>query len=350
MKMNRKAIFFLFFSLIVVELSAQNGGTSTYQFLSTPVSARQVSMGGNLFSKYDNDIQLSIYNPALLTSEIDNQLMLNFTDHFSDIKQGSFAYAKNIKKVGNFQTGIQYIDYGSFKETDASGNELGEFTANDLVFTLGWGRRLDSTLSIGSNLKFINSSYQDYHSTAIAADVAATYINTKKRLSLTLIARNMGTQIKSYNNVKEDLPFEMLLGFSQKLKNAPFTYSLIWQNLEKWDLTYTDPNDPTNERDAITNEIKQKSKTEKFTDKTLRHLIFGLEFQPFKAFAFRISYNYKHRKEVSVPSDPGMSGFAWGFGIRVSKFQISYARDIYHPAGAPNYFTIATNLNSFFKK
>ncbi len=329
--------------------SSQNGGIATYQFLSTPQSARQVSMGGSLFSKFDNDIQLSIYNPALLTAELNNQIMINFTDHFSDIKQGSVAYAKSIKNIGNFQTGIQYVNYGTFTETDASGVEMGEFVANDFAFTLGWGRRLDSSLSIGSNLKFINSNYHDYNSSAIAADVAATYINTKKRISLTLIARNMGTQFKSYDS-KEKLPFEMLVGFSQKLKHAPFTYSIIWQNLEKWDLTYTDPNDPTNERDAITNELKQKSNSEIFADKTLRHLVFGLEFQPFKAFAFRISYNYKHRKEVSVPTNPGMSGFAWGFGIRVSKFQISYARDIYHPAGAPNYFTIATNLNSFLKK
>lgn len=328
---------------------SQNGGTNAYQFLSASLSARQVSMGGNLFSKYDNDIQLSIYNPALLTEELDNQLMLNFTDHFSDIKQGNMAYAKTIKKIGNFQTGIQYVNYGTFTETDAAGNEMGEFNANDVAITLGWGRRLDSTLSIGSNLKFINSTYHDYNSSAIAADVAATYINSKRRISLTLIARNMGTQFKSFY-YKEKLPFEMLVGFSQKLKHAPFTYSIVWQNLEKWDLTYTDPNDPTNERDAITNELKQKSKSEIFADKTLRHLVFGLEFQPFKAFAFRISYNYKHRKEVSVPSSPGMSGFAWGFGLKISKFQISYARDIYHPAGAPNYFTIATNLNSFLKK
>lgn len=348
--MKKLALLFILISILSIDSIAQIGGTNTYQFLALPSSARQVSMGGSLFSKYDNDIQLAIYNPSLLTEETHNQLMLNFTDHFSDIKQGNVAYARHFKKIGNFQAGIQYLDYGTFKETDASGNELGSFTANDFVFTVGWGRRLDSSLSIGSNLKFISSHYEGYFSTGIAADVAATYINSAKRLSLSIIARNVGTQIKSYHDKKEPLPFELLVGISQKLKNAPFTYSVVWQNLEKWDLTYTDPNDPTNERDAITNELKQKSKAEKYADQTLRHLIFGLEFQPFKAFAFRVSYNYKHRKEVSVPSAPGLSGFAWGFGLKISKFQLSYARDIYHPGGAPNYFTLGTNLSSFFKK
>jgi hypothetical protein len=349
--MNRKQTILLILILQVVSFaSAQIGGSSTYQFLTLPMNARQAAMGGTLYNRDDNDIQLSLYNPSLLTTEISNQLMINYTDHFSDVKQGYFAYARNFKKVGNFQAGIQYLSYGKFTETDASGNVLGEFTANDFAFTLGWGRRLDSNFTIGANLKFINSQYQSYVSAGIAADVAASYINTKRRLVLSLIARNAGTQIKSFNETKETLPFEMLVGISQKLKYAPFSYSVVWQNLEKWDLTYTDPNDPTIERDAVTNEIKQQSKTEKFADKTLRHLIFGLEFQPMKAFAFRISYNHKHRKEVSVPTHPGMSGFAWGFGIKVSKFQISYARDIYHPAGAPNYFTITTNLGEFFKK
>lgn len=349
--MTRKQIYL--FSLLFIAsnfANAQIGGNSTYQFLAMPSSARQVGMGGTLYARFDNDLQLSMYNPSLLTPEMSNQIMINFTDHFSDVKQGYFAFAKNFKKIGSFQTGIQYLNYGEFTETDASGNVLGSFSATDFAFTVGWGRRLDSNFSIGANLKFINSQYQEYQSVGVATDIAATYTNAKKRLSISLVARNAGTQIKSFNETKETLPFEMLIGISQKLKYAPFTYSVVWQNLEKWDLTFTDPNDPTNERDAVTNELKQKSKLAQSADKTLRHLIFGLEFQPFKAFAFRISYNHKHRKEVSVPSSPGMSGFAWGFGIKVSKFQISYAHDIYHPSGGTNYFTISTNINEFLKK
>lgn len=348
--MKKKLYLYTLLSFILSNLSAQIGGNYTYAFLNMPNNARQVAMGGALFARYDHDLQLTMYNPSLLSAETNNQMVLNFTDHFTDIKQGYAAYSKNFKNIGTFQAGIQYLDYGKFTETDAIGNLLGEFKATDLAFTIGWGRRLDSTLSMGANVKIINSQYQDYQSIGIGTDVAATYLNTKKRLAVSLIARNMGAQLKTYRDSKEKLPFEMQLALSQKLKNAPFTYNIVWQNLEKWDLTYTDPNDPTNERDAITNELKQKTKTEKFADKTLRHLIFGVEFQPFKAFALRLSYNYKHRKEVSVPSHPGLSGLAWGFGIRISKFQISYARDIYHPAGAPNYFTISTNLSEFLKK
>jgi hypothetical protein len=349
MKVNHN-ILVIFLITISSSLFGQIGGQSSFQFLNIPSNARQVAMGGGLYSRYDHDLQLTMFNPSLLTPEVNNQIILNFTDHFSDISQGYAAYSHTFKKLGSFQGGIQYLNYGKFTETDASGNVLGDFSAQDLAIILGWGRRIDSSFSIGANLKFINSQYQDYNSVALASDIAGTYINSKKRLSISLIARNLGRQLKSFAGTKESLPFEMQLGISQKLKYAPFTYSVVWQNLEKWDLTYTDPNDPTIERDAITNELKQKSSTQKFADKTMRHLIFGIEFQPFKAFALRLSYNYKHRAEVSVPTHAGLSGLAWGFGIRISKFQISYARDIYHPSGSPNYFSISTSLSEFIKK
>jgi len=337
----------LFNSSIAV---AQIGGKSVYHFLNLPTNARQASMGGVVYARYDNDIQLSLYNPSLLSPETHNQLCLDFTDHFSDIKQGYAGYSRTFKKLGSFQAGFQFLNYGKFTETTDADVVLGDFTANDLALNIGWGRRLDSSFSIGSNLKFISSQLQDYYSFGIATDIAATYINNKHRLAVSLIARNIGRQLVTYTKIREPLPFEIQLGFSQKLKNAPFTYSIVVQNLEKWDLTYNDPNDPEIERDAITNEIKEKSKASKIFDKTMRHLVFGLEFQPFKAFALRLSYNYKRRQEVSVPTSSRLSGFAWGFGIKISKFQISYARDIYHPAGAPNYFTIATNLSDFAKK
>jgi len=352
-KINKFCITFLIIFFLITftfTVSAQIGGSSVYRFLNLPTNARQTSMGGVLYSKYDNDLQLSLYNPSLLNSEVHNQICLDFTDHFADITQGYAGYSRTIKNLGSFQGGVQFLNYGKFKETDASGNILGDFTANELALVLGWGRVLDSNFSIGANLKFISSKLQDYYSFGVATDVAGTYRNNKHRLALSFIARNIGTQIVKYTQNREKLPFEMQLGFSQKLKHAPFTYSIVIQNIEKWDLTYDDPNDPKNEKDAITNEIKEKSKTEQFFDKTLRHLVFGVELQPFKAFALRVSYNYKRRQEVSVPTSSRLSGFAWGFGIKIKKFQISYARDIYHPAGAPNYFTIATNISDLIKK
>ena len=44
----------------------------------------------------------------------------------------------------------------------------------------------------------------------------------------------------------------------------------------------------------------------------------------------------------------GMVGYSWGFGLRISKFHLSYANSIYHVAGRTNHFTISTNLGDWY--
>ncbi len=341
-------ILSIFFSFGISAFS-QSGTGSTYRFLLLPQSARQLAMGSVFYNRYDDDIQLALHNPSIISKQMHNQLMLSFIDFPSDVTSFSVAYAHDFKKVGSFTASLNYLDYGKFTETDATGNTLGNFNAHDMFGQIGWGRKLDSSLFMGANLKWISSSYADYKSIGIAADVAFTYYNKTNRLALTIIAQNVGTQITSYTDIKESLPFGIHAAISQKLKYAPFTYSFVWQHLENWDLSFNDPNDPSIQRDAITGSIIEKSKTVKLTDKTLRHLVFGIEFQPIKAFALRLGYNYQKRQEISVPSKPGLSGFSWGLGLKISKFQFSYSRAIYHPAGSPNYITIATNLSDFLK-
>lgn len=352
--MNIRVIKGFIFILLVcssyVSVFPQSGTGSTYRFLLQPNSSRQLSMGSVFYNRFDDDIQLAIHNPSVISEKLHHQLMLSFIDFPTDVTSFSAAYAHHFKKIGSFTASVNYLDYGKFTETDPSGNTYGNFSAKDVYGQIGWGRKLDSSLCMGANLKLISSTYAEYSSVGIAADVAFTYYNKNNRLALSIIAQNIGTQISSYTDIKEKLPFGIHAGVSQKLKYAPFTYSIVWQHLEKWDLSFNDPNDPNIQRDAITGLIIEKSKTAKFTDKTLRHLIFGIEFQPFKAFALRLAYNYQKRQEISVPSKPGLSGFSWGLGLKISKFQFSYARAIYHPAGSPNYITIVTNLSDFFKK
>lgn len=349
LKHFRKIQLLFFLSFIHFLSFAQSGGKYTYAFLLNPTSARMASMGGLMYNKVDQDIQLAVYNPSLISDENHQQLMLGFTDYPTDISSFTGSYAHSFKKAGTFTASIHYFGYGDFTETDASGNTFGSISAQDYYLQIGWGRKLDSNLSMGANLKFIGSSYAEYQSYGLAADLALTYYNPDNRMSLSAVAQNAGRQIVSYTDKKESLPFGIHIGMSQKLKHAPFTYSVVWQNLENWDLTFNDPNDPKIQRDAISGEIIEKSESARIFDKTFRHLVFGIEFQPFKSFALRMAYNYQKRQEMSLPTRTGLSGFSWGFGLRVSKFQFSYGRSIYHPAGSPNHITLTTRISDLFK-
>lgn len=347
---NFRFIFTFVVILLVTPAFSQIGGRSVYSFLNLPNSARLTSMGGTVIAIKDNDLSLAWHNPSLLTKQMDKTLSLSFVDYFSDVNYGCFSYGYNFKKYGMFQGGIAFVDYGKFTETDPTGLTYGQFNAADYQFRLGWGRQLDSSFSIGANLNNIYSHLEDYTSYGISVDVGATYFNSESQFTASVLALNIGRQLKNYTDGnRESLPFELQLGISKKLGHAPFRFSVVARHLEKWDLTYSDPNHPEPTTDLLTGELLPEKKFKKFADKFARHFVFGGEFIPSKNFSVRFGYNYQRRQELKVESKVSTVGFSWGFGLKIKKFNLSYGRATYHLSGSPNHITISTNLSEFSK-
>ncbi len=330
---------------------AQIGGNSVYKFLNLTSSARAAAMGGSFIAVKDGDITQALFNPSVITPQMDNNLALSYVDFYTDINYGYASYAKSFNSIGTYALTMQYINYGDFTYADETGQTYGNFTANELALNLGWGRELDSLFSIGANFKMIYSGLEDYQSYGLAVDVAGSYHNPKNQLTISLIARNIGTQLKPYRESNyESLPFELNIGLSQRLRHLPFRYSVLLTNLQKWDLTYDDPNDPDHQVDPITGEVKQKDGFSNFADKAMRHVVVGGEFIPSKYFSVRFGYNYQRRQELGVYNKMGTVGFSWGIGLHISKFQIDFSRATYHLNGSPNYISISTNLSDFSKR
>jgi hypothetical protein len=332
------------------QASAQVGGDNTFEFLNLPVSARVGALGGNAIATKDDDISLSYHNPALLDSGMSNKLALNYINYFSDVNFGYAGYARHFKNVGTFSAGIQFLDYGKFTQADETGLITGEFSAGEYCLNLGYGRRLDSSFSVGANLKTIYSDLAGYTSVGSAIDIAGMYHNRKRDLGVALVVKNIGMQWKTYATGREPLPFEAQIGISKKPKHVPFRFSLIYQHLERWDMKYDDPLSPKDTIDPLTGEEIPQSKGRYFADNFARHLVFNGEFLLTKNFNIRLGYNYQRRKELMVTGRHGMIGFSFGFGLKISKFHLSYGRASYHLAGKSNHFTLTTNLSDFGSK
>jgi len=343
-------IFFIFFSFLSLSSQAQSGGLGTYSFLNLSNSARMASLGSTTLSVWDNDISLALFNPSLITPKMDNSMALSFVKYFAGINYGVAAYSKTFEKYGSFTAGMQYINYGRFTSADATGETNGTFTAGDYALILGWGRQLDSSFSIGANLKNIYSDLSEYHSYGIAVDVSGTY-HSKKNFCTSLIFKNIGRQIVKYRDGEsENLPFEIQLSLSKKLEKAPIRFFVVGENLQKYDLTYTEPQYAQPTTDQLTGAVLPQHKGLKQLDKFFRHVVAGAEFSPSKNICLSLGYNYRRSREMRVPSKVSTVGFSWGLSVRVSKFKFGYARSAYHLAGSPNNITITTNLSDFIKK
>lgn len=347
-----KYLLIVFLIIISLPVFSQNGGDNTYEFLNVPVSARVGALGGTAIAIKDGDANLALNNPSLLSPDMHSTVSLTYLNYFADINYGFVSYTSDFNRLGTFSAGLKYISYGKFTETDEGGNELGEFSAGEYAFVLGWGKSIDTSFSVGANLKPIYSNLYTYNSFGLATDVSATYQFHKRQITTALVVKNIGSQITTYveNGEREPLPFEVQFGISKKLKHVPLRLSLTLNNLENWNLAYNDSTYLTNSNKNLTDEEKDERNKSSLFKESLRHITLGAEIIPSKNFNLRFGFNFKRRSELAVEEKPGLVGFSWGLGFRLNRFQINYGSARYHLAGSSNHITISTNISQSYKR
>lgn len=349
--MLKRVAFILSILLIFSHLAfAQVGGRTVYNFLDFSHSARLSALGGNLISVRDDDASLLLYNPSSINRSFHTALAANFTDYFTNAAYGTATYSHTFEKAGSFAFGINYVGYGKMLKTDEWGAELGYFHAGDLALIAGWGRQLDSAFSIGANFKFIYSGYESYHSVGIAVDVAGSYYNKDKDISLTLLVKNLGTELKPYvSGNYERLPFDIQFAFSHRLKHLPVRYHISLHSLYRWNLAYVGENDPLLEKDGLTKEYKYPSKAAQFFDNFFRHFVFGIEVIPVKYLSFQFAYNHQRHQEMTIPQARTFAGFSYGISLNIKGLQFGFSRAHFAAGAVPNYFTFSANIDELSK-
>ena len=216
------------------------------------------------------------------------------------------------------------------------------------MFYIGWGRKLTDHLNMGLSFKPLLSIYESYKSFAVAFDLSINYNSSNQLFNATIMARNVGTQLITFDGNSEALPFEITAGLSYKLPKAPFRLYLTATELQRWNLRYDDVLNPTETEDPFTGTVKEENKITGLLDNTMRHAVIGVEFCPSKTFHLRLGYNYRRYKEMQAATGFNFSGFSYGVGLRIKSFHIAYSRNNYHQSQASNYITITTDLNKFF--
>jgi hypothetical protein len=329
---------------IALTTKAQDNGETNFQILQTISPARIAALGGNALAVKDGDLNLGLFAPSLLDSATSGQIVFGYTPFFGEANILHSGYAQHIDSVGTFSFGITSLGYGDFQMTTETGEVIGSFNAGEHLFQGGYSRQLSERFSIGGNLKFIYSELAEYKSSALALDVSSTYHNPKKFFTATLLVRNLGTTLSAYReDVSQALPFEIQAGISKKLAKAPLRFSIIGENLHRWDLT---PERTVVEIDPLTGE-EVVTNPGGFGENLMRHLVFNTEILLTENFHLRLGYNYNRRQQLKIEDRPGAAGITYGIGMRIAKIHISYGRAAYSLAGVSNHFTLSVKFDDF---
>ncbi|MDZ4844288.1 MAG: type IX secretion system protein PorQ [Chitinophagales bacterium] len=344
---------FILAALLVIPsvLRAQLGGERVYGFINLPSTSRATGTGGSLITVKDKDVGLAFQNPSLLNSEMHNRFSAGTVIYFNGVNFGNFNYVRSYEKIGTFQTGLQYIAYGTFDRTDATGQVMGEFKASEYVLNVGGARDLEK-YTFGANVKFILSELESYSSYGAALDLAASYHDTSKLFTATILMKNIGVQFKPYySGNREPIPFELQAGFSKRFKHLPFRVSVTLHDLQNFNIRYEDPNQQTDDS-FLSNDSTSDDGTSvgDVFDEIGRHIILGGELYFGKAVIIGFGYNHQRRQEMIIDTKKGLAGFSFGIMINIKQFSFGFARGRYHIAGASNHFTVGVNFNEWVKK
>lgn len=331
--MRKSLLLLTAFSGVFISASAQNGH-SVFGFLDFPGSSLANALGGVNISVVSTDLSMANQNPALLGPELANQVALNYMHYMQGVNVGGALYAHTLGARGAWAVGAQFVDYGTFTQTSADNQVLGTFGAKDIALNGSIGYDITSRIRGGATAKFLYSAYESYSSVALAVDLGLNYYNEEKDLSFALLARNLGGQLKPFDEVRESLPFDLQFGYTQSLAHAPFRFSLTAINLTSWNTDYRD--------DTPSDSSEDNKKKSTFVKDFFRHLVIGVEYIPTDRFYLGVGYNYKKRTDFADGGGGLLTGFSAGTGLKIRMFDINASIARYHRSGTS--FMVGINL------
>ena len=313
-----------FMALFIVNVNAiqaqTTAGNASFNFLSLPYSAKATSLGGLNISSMGSDLGLAMYTPSLLTNEMNGQLYVGVKPYFAGIQQYDVFGVKQWEKK-NITTGwgVHFLDYGTIPMTDMAGNELGTMRPNDYMIQFSAATKYIENFRIGSALKFIKSNYGMYKSSGLAMDIGLTYASPNHLSQASILVKNVGTQLSS-SGTKQELPFNLILGWSKKLALAPIQFSVTADRLSVWNRSYFDPQyadafgiNPANSLQNLFN-----------------HLTLGTELYIGEQVDLNLGYHFIRRYDLNVYNQSnGLNGFSAGLGLKMDKLRIQYGNSFF---------------------
>ncbi|WP_287100655.1 MULTISPECIES: type IX secretion system protein PorQ [unclassified Hydrotalea] len=317
--------FLLFLLLCSMGLFAQTlGGNTVYNFVTQPNTAQLSALGGVNISNISNDVGMAFQNPALLRPAMQQQLNTAFNNFIAGIKNYSLttAWYLNQSKT-NVAIGINYFDYGILTQTDASGNVFGTFKPVDYVAQLLFSHAYHNNWWVGSTFKFMNSQYAQYKSSGIAIDIGLNYYDSARGFQAGLVVKNMGSQLKTYTNgIREELPFDVQMGFTKRLEKAPLQFSLTAHHLQTFNTLYNDT--------AFNAAYSNTSNNANFINQLVTHLVASVQLLIDHKVEVTAGYNFLRRHDLNAYTTAnGLNGFTMGAGVLFKKIHIRYATGFY---------------------
>lgn len=294
---------------------AQDASTTIFNFLRLPASSHSMALGGIQVAVPDDDAALLLQNPALMSNVSSRSINLGFLSYMQGCKSANASYAMAAGERGTWGVGAQLLGYGSMKEMNVDGVELSDYSALDMALSGGYSYTLTDHWAGGATGKFVYSKYGHFTSVALAVDLGLNYLNDTGDFSFSLVAANLGGQVKSFGDKREHLPFDLRAGITKQLANAPIRFSLSMVDLTRWSSNY------------YYNPAREKEKGGRIF---MNHFLLGLDILPIEQLYIAAGYNFRRASELKAAGSSHAAGLSFGAGVNLKRFKVGVSYAKYH--------------------
>ncbi len=326
----RQLFFILSFVLFILRAVAQEGDV-VFAFLRYPASARANALGGNTLSLIERDPSLAFHNPALLGGEMDKMISFNYLNYISDINAGNALFAKALKERAAWGVGASFFSQGHIKGMSEEGISTGDLWLKDISLNGMFSYDLSDRWRGGVTLKFLYSGIADYTSLGLAVDAGLSYYHAEKDFSFGVALKQVGAQLKPYEDERQKMPWDIQAGITKRLAHAPVRFSLTAMYLNRWKMDYTD---------ALLSEKNSRS----FFKTLAKHLVFGIDCTPSENFWMAVGYNPKVASDMALKGGNAFAGFSGGAGVKIRNFDVGFSVAKFHPAALSMLLSVAVSF------
>lgn len=299
----KKAIIVILMLIACQHIVAQES-RSAYNFLRLPVSAHAAALGGDNITIIDDDQMLIFSNPALLASVSDKTISLSYMNYMAGTSMAGAAFNRVVKEKASWAASAQYIGYGTMKQTGTDGTQLGEFSAKDIAVAGYFSYMLSERIVGGITAKFVTSYIGNYSSIGMGVDLGLNYYDPDHDWSVSLVGKNLGGQLKAYDDEYDPMPIDIQLGVSKRFAHTPFRVSATLVDLNHWNYKFTN------------------------------HLVVGIDAALSESIWLGAGYNFRRANEMNIDDADGGgthgAGLSFGAGLNLQRFKLNIAYGKYH--------------------
>lgn len=303
----KKFVLTLISTLFTCMLWAQESQTE-YNFLRLPVSAHAAALGGDNITIIEDDPALMFSNPALASSVSDKTIGLSYMNYMNGANYMGASYTKALGEKGTIAGGVQYMNYGKMKEYDQNNTQIGTFNASEIAIEGIFSYELAHNLVGGITAKFINSYIGNYSSMAVGVDLGLNWFEPDYQWSVSVVAKNLGGQIKAYEENYGKMPMDVQVGVSKTFAALPVRLSATLVDLTHYDYRF------------------------------INHLNLGADILLSDNIWVGGGYNFRRADEMTIGTNEDSSahgaGFSVGGGINLERFKLNLAYGKYHAASS----------------